>query len=670
MKRIVPILICFILAILLITPQSYPIHAENNNPSYEKIINIANSDKIVIVGDSYSASHFTLKGKAYISTLSLLSSYNWENYSTSGNDYQEMNNDVRSNKPKYHNKLSIKDYNGKYAVLVSNENDAPYITANEDYYYDNLRGLIETVKSLGMQPIVCTEYGEAGVGEQRNLRGLKAVADEYNCMFIDMSTKSRLFNQTQYLPFWGKSHPGTRTAYMLADSMKKYTDTLPAPKQSLKIFRKRDEFKTLSIDELLFDSIEERAEKFSEIMVGHHALGDSVKQYYDSLDVNNNSTQIISEYLKLQNKESVSFNDYALVEVVTPATSRSIKSFTLHLSDGSVQVYGRHMFTPPYEDDGKYQTFIYQGNPNVTVGDVYKSNDTKNFGSQTFVIKGKANGMIITSAPFKQYNKGPGKLVKQSGKGDDEVNYSNTQYGFSPEWYAQYGKPEGKFVAISGVNGVYRISEGNMKNFMNYDKFTFLLYKKGGFSLNDIYAKWIGEEDKVYTSKPMDKEAESPELLKETRIGNVKELSSWTVAGGMKPFVPADKVLPYGTSGCVEVTKNDYISQNVLYTEEHEKTREMQIKVWCRRFPQIFNPNNSFGTAPINLESFDMAALNIEVSSIDNKMPVRFSKLVGLHWNEVMVNVLLPTFTSAQKIKLYSKDKNIQIAKVSAKILE
>ena len=79
-----------------------------------KILNVANTDKIGFIGDSYTESHFSVEGKAYICKLSLFSDYNYENFAKSGDTYRGNLDRMRKHIPIYHDSLSWTDIKPKY----------------------------------------------------------------------------------------------------------------------------------------------------------------------------------------------------------------------------------------------------------------------------------------------------------------------------------------------------------------------------------------------------------------------------------------------------------------------------------------------------------------------------------------------------------------------------
>jgi hypothetical protein len=302
----------------------------------------------------------------------------------------------------------------------------------------------------------------------------------------------------------------------------------------------------------------------------------------------------------------------------------------------------------------------------VSPGDTYTSNDA-DLGGQTFTVYAKyKDKILVTPALWSTWRTGAGTLTKVSGSGDTTIPYTDTTFGENPLFYDQVDKPKGKYSQVAGnINGDFIISGSDVKKFMNYDKFHFLLYKAGGFALTDIYGTYHGNDDKLYVQKQVPKEIKGTELLAQTNVGD-SEISAWTITGSVTPYATSDTGLPYSTTKVVDVSVNNKISQTLTYTKD-VADKKIQIKVWARVFPSVFNPTSDISTAPITSDSFDLGTLGIELAN-PGQLSQEFTDIVGLHWKEILIDTVAPAQSSTMTITVYSKDKTIQIAKVSVKI--
>ncbi len=308
-------------------------------------VSIKDSDKITVLGDSYSESLYTPKDKAYISILSSLMDWRFENFSVSGDDLLEINKRVLDNSPKYHASLGVQDYGGTYGLIISYANDYAYRSVDLDHYFDNTERLVQSVRAVGMEPIIASEW----VGSAVDLSGLKSVADRNGIAFFNVYDEALNFRgSAQHLPFWGQGHPGVRTNSLLWGSLLKQFKGLSRPQKGLKIYRPRPGYTINVSQDLVYNSVSQRLDRWKEITIGHRALLE--EEFYDALDQSYGTVTINSEYLALQSNEPVAFSDYALVEVIVPTTANKLAAFDLLLSDTTVNVYALdHLVDPGFD---------------------------------------------------------------------------------------------------------------------------------------------------------------------------------------------------------------------------------------------------------------------------------------------------------------------------------
>lgn len=619
-----------------------------------QVLNVANADKIGFIGDSYTESHFSVEGKAYICKLSLFSDYNYENFAKSGDTYRGNLDRMRKGMPIYHDKLSWKDIRPKYAFFVSYTNDLKYM--DEEQYLNDLRATVETVRGLGSIPIIATEYHtNFGPGLQI---GLKQIAQEYGCEFIDIIDEVRETRGTDYVPFWSGTHPGTRSNHLLSDNFEVYLNELPRPRQSLKIFRLRKKF--TNVEALIFNTNEERAKLFKEINVGHSCLVDEKR--VDDVTAAEHAS-VISDYLKLQNGETVNFKDVALISAILPSTSLGLEYVALDLGEVNVDVYVKDIMKAPYPTPTFYQRFDIESECGVEVGDTYTS-DNPHFKDVIFTIK-EVTDEAILALPYPRIATNiPGELTKVSGRGAEIIPYPYTAIGFSNDY--PKGKAQvGHYVKLEKKDGKYIVPQTLMGQVIDYDKVQFIVVKPGEFSLNQVNVEWEGVENKVYTSKGLNKrKVTGNELLPYNLVGTEEELKDWNVEEGIAPYIPTDKCLPQGCLGCVDVIENQKLCQTVGYSMSQE-TRDVEITVIARYFPEIFNPEEDYSKCKITKDSYDYAELCLDM--VYNGRIYTQKRRVGLHWKKVTFDTVLPALTDYVEVKVYSKGYPVQVAKVSMK---
>ena len=627
-----------------------------NKTSYQ-VLNVANADKIGFIGDSYTESHFSVEGKAYICKLSLFSDYNYENFAKSGDTYRGNLDRIRKHVPIYHDKLSWKDIRPKYAFFVSYTNDLKYM--DEEQYLNDLRATVETVKGLGAIPIIATEYHtNFGPGLQI---GLKQIATEYDCEFIDIIDAVKETRGNDYVPFWSGTHPGTRSNHLLADNFEVYLNQLPRPRQSLKLFRLRETFS--DVQELIFNTNEERAKLFKEINVGHSCLVD--KALVDNV-TSAAHDPVTSDYLKLQNGEEVKFNDVALISAVLPSSSLGLEYVALDIGEVEADVYVKDILKEPYPTPTFYQRFDIEKDYGVKVGDTYKS-DNPHFIDKIFTVK-EVTDEAILALPYPRIATNiPGNLTKVTGEGADQIPYPYTAIGFSNDY------PEGKakvghYVKLERINGKYIIPKELLSRTVDYDKIHFIVAKSGQFSLSKVNVEWDGIENKVYKTTGLTRrKAKGNELVPYGFMGNEEQLKNWHIAEEVRAYIPVDGCLPKEAIGCIDVSKEQKLSQVVGYSMS-EEIRDAQVAVVARYFPEIFNPEDDYKNCKITETSYDYAELCLDM--VYNGRTFTQRRRVGMHWKNVIFDVVLPPYTDQVELKVYSEGHEVQVAKVSMKTLE
>ena len=562
-------------------PEDYTLISDGTVPSGS--VTLANVDRIGFLGDSFTESYYALKDKAYISKISQFLDYTVENFAISGETYPLNQSRILTSAHKFHGSLSWRDYNCAYAVLISATNDLGQ-GATLDQYIENLRAIAETVRGMGAEPIVSSEFADY----QKSTIGMKLAADRLGVRFMNILPITKNLDMTKHLPFWGSGHPATRTNALLAEPLLAYLSRLPRPKQSIKIYRLRSTVPPpASVDDVLYSNIPGRIKIWKEISIGHTALSTASSNKYDELSVLTGVTYqtVVSEYLSLQNKQPVAFGNYALIEAVLPLTARGLQSLKLRgLVDG-LTVYARDVLAAPY----------------------------------------------------------------QSGGID--------------------GKPEGHYVQmISDGSGGYSVPAASVPGCLQYDKASFLIYKPGGFTLADLAVDWTGIEGKSYAAPNWERViANGAELLAQPLLGTVGEIAAWTLTGAPVTAVPTDTVVPRGTTGCTTVSTLDKVAQAFVVGLDDYTDRPAQIRLWARYFPAVFNSGDVFpDAAPITLDTTDYATLIIDI--ITGGKTFKTTALVGLHWQEVLIDTLILSGTTDYSLAVYSADLPIQISKVSTKL--
>lgn len=327
-------------------------------------ITYANADKIVLVSNSYGAGYYGLPNKLYFGRLSAMSDYNWENFSFSGHNINQLVTDISSNAKPFNASYGIQDYNGKYALICEFTNSLSNII-NTDHNLDNYilgyKKVIRECRSLGMIPIISSEWrvnkdSATNSYSRQTLSALKNLATQENCYFIDITPTGEIFDNNQTNRRWTSGHPGTMTEAIFSNEVSKaLNEILPRPTQTLKIFVKRNTQNAVK-DSLYYRTIEERDSKFFEIKVSQVAMQTADTLFYDDIvswSSQSKSAVAYSDYLKLlsTSQNLTIANDYSLVESVIPGNAGNTASvnISMPLSSGSVQIWVKNNMTGTYD---------------------------------------------------------------------------------------------------------------------------------------------------------------------------------------------------------------------------------------------------------------------------------------------------------------------------------
>lgn len=640
-------------------------------------ITLKNIDRVGVIGDSYTESHYTIKDKSWLSKVSLFTDFNIENFAISGDTFRGQLNKIRTGYNRYFSNDKTGNYSWEsmhpsYAILVCRTNDIKYMDESQ-FMYD-LMGILETVRNMGAIPILTTEYHVAS--NDGIVAYYKYLAEKYGGYYIDLYSETLITRGKDYAPFWGGSHPGTRTNELMAHPCISFFETeMSRPYQSIKIFRPRTE--PTDLDDLIFGNIYERAEKFKEISISHSALVEP--KYYDNCTSRSNSA-VQSEYLKLMNGVAISFDKYALFDVIFPATSNSITQIELvtnKLSD--VDCYVLDPLAEPYPNPQFYRRFdvpsVLSIGTDVAVGNKYRSSlhNTTVFTLEEIKFEkvesdsGLVDGtLLLCSGNRTSTATDGGVLTKTSGTGSDTINYYYSATALSSDYPA--GKqPIGhrKKLETFGL-----VTEKDVKRCMQVDKMSFLLVSSKEFSLSKLEVNYVGSPSKFKDTIQHNRYIHYPVLKSELTVTNTTSPmpEAITPADGCKPktnLSTEDSVylLNVGSSFKYRI--------DGLKAESKFGPRRYRVRVIARYFPDIFDSESGTfgeGTSPISLNSFDYVKLTLRLryNNATTKQYVDFEKLVGLHWEYIDFDLLTTPSTNTAYLEFFVEDKPIQFATVSA----
>lgn len=327
-------------------------------------VDIRNSDRVIVLGDSFSQSSQTHRGKSWLAKVSLFSDWAFDNFGVAGDTAAENLARIRANTATL-GVLPYRDRSGTYALIYVGQNDAGVATVAE--FIADMVNLIETVKGLGATPILVAPHsldgpGGGGMWGQGFSLIYRNLAEEHGCYFVDVAENARVNDYgTRYGGFWDGTHPGVRTNQIIVGPVERLFNELEAPRQSVKLFRKRSGVVVTTVADLIFNTPFERAKLFKEILIGTGALNTAGELIYDELNLYDGPTHselLNSEYEALQNGDSIALDDYSLLEVTLPTTAKHIDQLTLTLNVTDATVYCRGILTGTVVDGTPLGTWI------------------------------------------------------------------------------------------------------------------------------------------------------------------------------------------------------------------------------------------------------------------------------------------------------------------------
>lgn len=625
-----------------------------------KTITIADSDKIGILGDSYTESSYAVKGKSYIAKLSMFSDFGFVNFGKSGDIYLGRIYDIRRKAARY-GTLAYDGYKPKYSMLCCYTNDTKYLSLEQ--YGECLKNAIKTCRGIGSEPIVCTEYhtglDRATSANEARRALMKNIAEEYGCEFWDIASYCDLLfdKNRKYAPFWGGTHPATRTNAMESDGYEMYLDNFEKPMQSIKVFRLRGASYS-DLDDLMFSSNYERAKIFREIQVGESPIDNSAN--VDNCTEHSGST-VADEYGKLIQGSAITIPNVALISCVLPALAKDLTYLAASFNASNVSVYVKRSMATPYAQPTQLANFYIGSSESASVGDVYKcTEDNKNY-TVVEVMTDEGENKHLLASGTTTVAATTGTLTKVSGSGDSTLHYTYREVGYSSS--VLDNDTCGHWVAVEDSEGKY-ILTNYIGDCVDVDK-VHILIVGNNFNLSNILFEYSASCQKPASRKsPFVFETnyynENTELLPSQTFGTAGSLdANWNVTP-IQVYEQTQGTNTLPLSGLVSAVKVDN-SVSLECSVTPSKSGRATLEVWCRYFPPIYT--NGSGEQ-ITETSFDY---NDVIVTLNNAAPL--TQRVNTHWKIVRFDVQLRNGKEIP-IKISSNAKGVEVAYVSLKMTD
>lgn len=236
--------------------------------------------------------------------------------------------------------------------------------------------------------------------------------------------------------------------------------------------------------------------------------------------------------------------------------------------------------------------------------------------------------------------------------------------------------PVGAWTRIVGAAGRYPIGTPALRIGMRHDVLPILIVKSGAFSLTKVCQlvyQSTGPEKARVIDRPIPPRPRGAELLSNPTFPTSGAPDGWSVTGSNECQTTADAVdgnshRPYGVGGVFPVGVDESITATVTYDENPLEDVEAQIRVICRRFPDIFPHTDTFpDEAPITNDSFDLTKLRVSLT-IGDIIAEQWAP-VDVCWDEVVFSVVLPAGTTGLDVTV-TADSDVQVGKISFRPVE
>lgn len=648
-------------------------------------------DRIVFFGDSFIHSYYAIPGKDAMARTSLISDWNFESYSTAGAKFYTLLADLFNNVNKFGgNPRSVRN---QYAVLCCLANDMKQLT-NQQYLY-NLEAFVTGLMGCGFTPIISTPYTEKG--RDTNVKNVyRHIADKYNLMYWDIAQfATPMRGARDYTAFWHGTHTGTRTNALLADGYMGFVNkVLNRPQKSIKIFRKRDSVTVNTLDDLRYNGIWQRGKLFREIYTGAKSLKAAKYTYVDKIDVVSSSADVTdtrSEYIKMQDGLTVSFNGYALVSAILPVIAAEATKVGLSARfNTSVDVYAFSTPQAPFYQSGSLIEF--EATSVVTLpntGAVYTCNTISGVNFTVLSASDEGDYYSIVTSPSSSVStlpSGESILTRVSGSGDTTISVMSIQrYDDSASVQFSAENHVGHWVQLTqDDDGYYYVPD--TADYVQVDKVDFLVVGSGAFTMTSPSIKVGGAIKKAPQPNPVPSFSHyGNEILSNTTFGSAGVAdSNWHDSNNTSiiPISVLDNVYPYGCSSAAYISNTADISftfTNNLGGARYDK--ELVLEIVARYFPDIADPDNYNASTHnyITLDSFDYNELKVDIYATDNgsgmkdvttresenALKMTNVEYVGTHWKAVRIPVRVAFYNTEIKFRIYSTTAGLQIASIS-----
>lgn len=622
----------------------------------EAEITIANSGKIGFFSNSF-LNGYTMLGKHPVNYLGAWSDYIMYNFSHSGDDFLECLSKVNSNQT-WLGTVPVTEWGLTYAVLAMQDNDGALFAANKNTYYENIKKLAYAVRSCGAIPVFGTEHDRT-----LNYYGLQRAANDFGGMLMNWGSRADAVKWNSFRPFNYNYHPSTRTHWVWTFGMKEFLDSLPRPKQGIKLFRRRSSYANADISSLIFNDVYERSKRFEEIYNGSEVFTANTEKNFDKLyPISNVSTRPqYDEYQAIQSQSgTVSFGDTMMTEIITPYDANHIKKLKINIDATGIEhcyIKKNNMLSNPLPATRYIAFGVTEGASLLTPGTTFSI--TGGTFSDTllgnYTVEKVINNVVVTTT------NSSGKTTSGTDIpvcSIDGVEMAGSYDYPSAAYMERYTEPLGEFVEVSIVDGTITISD--FLNYMDFDKIC-LLMTGTNITLTDISAICSGDTEKILTNLPRVIRKEGTELLTNTLFNqntgwdgydNLQNVSKITDGTYTESF-------PTGITTVKKILEGNSISQTFENPGDSYNSPRVQIRVLMRNFPKYVSNDTDWATSELTEGSYDCGTVSIAIDG------VKVAQVeTGNWWYDYPIETDIFRSNTPITLTITAENKDVQIAKV------
>lgn len=475
--------------------------------------------------------------------------------------------------------------------------------------------------------------------------------------------------RNRYAGFWGGGHPATRTNATVYNEWYRLLKNVKADK-SIKIFRCRSAWTNSSIEQLNYDTLYQRFQKFIEIGVGERGLteNDNSWQYYDKLNVSGyNINTYPNEYSTIVDGGTITMTKWSLIEFIIPVTRSESVKITIASPTSGLSFYLKNPNYPtdPYDHEREHGAFEVTKNVynsfNAEPGTKFTSSATS---SQELTYRGKSYSdamdgyYLFFDAPSTVESFGSGTLVNKSTSATTSyirTDYNLSRYSFG--FYSYQNKPVGSFISVESTysNGIYTITVP--EQYISYDKIRLIISSNSDFQLGMPSCVITGGFEKIKSPYSLEyKFGSSQSLLETTGFGSSEFNNNWNISEGVYyEKMPSEyndyPIFNNDSSHLVLGINSDGFPGKVskIFTIPSSRGyRKVQVRLTARLFPKIYTGTDgtyTTSTRQITPDSCDQSRIQCQISTT-NLAPAVNSALVGPGWAEHLFEFVIPPLTT------------------------